>query len=192
MVHAYESSAEYDPIGEPGLSPDRGGCINLLTPKRTIIKKSQASAYNSCLIQVESWRQEGAGSMKQVCLIVDVARCSNCQCCFLADKDEHVGNDWPPYSLAQPKHGHRWIHVERKERGTFPKVEVTYLPTFCNQCREAPCLTAGPKGAVYQRPDGIVIIDPTLSKGCREHHGQLAPTVTSTGTTSLISRRSGP
>lgn len=106
--------------------------------------------------------------MNQVCLIVDVARCSNCHCCFLADKDEHVGNDWPPYSLAQPKHGHRWIHIERKERGAFPKVEVTYLPTFCNQCREAPCLAAGPKGAVYQRPDGIIIIDPTLAKGRRE------------------------
>jgi trimethylamine-N-oxide reductase (cytochrome c) len=62
VVHAYESSAVYDPMGEPGLSPDRGGCINLLTPKRTIIRKSQASAYNSCLIQVESWHQEGARS----------------------------------------------------------------------------------------------------------------------------------
>jgi Fe-S-cluster-containing dehydrogenase component len=107
-------------------------------------------------------------AMKKVCLVVDVTRCSNCHCCFLADKDEHVDNDWPPYSLAQPKHGHRWIHIQRKERGVFPKVEVTYLPTFCNQCREAPCLAAGPRGAVYQRADGIVIIDPTLAKGCRE------------------------
>jgi len=111
---------------------------------------------------------DGRRQVKKVCLIVDVARCSNCQCCFLADKDEHVGNDWPPYSLAQPKHGHRWIDIRRKERGVFPKVEVTFLPTFCNQCREAPCLAAGPKGSVYRRPDGIVIIDPELAKGCRE------------------------
>ncbi len=33
MVHSYESSAVYDPIGEPGKSPDRGGCINILTPE---------------------------------------------------------------------------------------------------------------------------------------------------------------
>ena len=32
VVHGYESSAVYDPLGEPGKSLDRGGCLNLLTP----------------------------------------------------------------------------------------------------------------------------------------------------------------
>ncbi len=54
-VHSYESSAIYDPIGEPGLSPDRGGCINLLTPSRPMIKKSSSMAANSCLVQIEKW-----------------------------------------------------------------------------------------------------------------------------------------
>ena len=57
-VHSYESSANYDPIGEPGESPDRGGCINLLTPKRMMIKKSHSHAANSCLVQIEKWRGE--------------------------------------------------------------------------------------------------------------------------------------
>lgn len=55
-VHSYESSAVYDPVGEPGSSPDRGGCINQLTPSRTIIKKSHAMAANSCLVQIEKWQ----------------------------------------------------------------------------------------------------------------------------------------
>ncbi len=55
VVHSYESSAVYDPIGEPGTSPDRGGCVNLLTPSRMMIKRSHALAANSCLIQVEKW-----------------------------------------------------------------------------------------------------------------------------------------
>lgn len=55
-VHSYESSAEYDPVGEPGSSPDRGGCINQLTPSRTIIKKSHAMATNSCLVEIEKWK----------------------------------------------------------------------------------------------------------------------------------------
>jgi trimethylamine-N-oxide reductase (cytochrome c) len=54
-VHSYESSAVYDPIGEPGFSPDRGGCMNILTPSRPMIKKSHSFAANSCLVQVEKW-----------------------------------------------------------------------------------------------------------------------------------------
>ncbi len=54
-VHSYESSAIYDPVGEPGLSPDRGGCMNILTPSRPIIKKSHSFAANSCLVQIEKW-----------------------------------------------------------------------------------------------------------------------------------------
>jgi trimethylamine-N-oxide reductase (cytochrome c) len=56
-AHAYESSAVYDPIGEPGSSPDRGGCMNVLTPRRPIIKKSHSIAANSCLVEVEKWQR---------------------------------------------------------------------------------------------------------------------------------------
>ena len=55
-VHSYSSSAVYDPIGEPGSSPDRGGCVNTLTPKRPIISRSSSTAANSCLVQIEKWR----------------------------------------------------------------------------------------------------------------------------------------
>ncbi len=55
VVHSYESCAEYDPVGEPGNSPDRGGCVNILAPSRNIIKKSSGMANNSCLIQIDKW-----------------------------------------------------------------------------------------------------------------------------------------
>jgi trimethylamine-N-oxide reductase (cytochrome c) len=57
-AHSYESSANYDPLGNPGSSPDRGGCINLLTPARMMIKKSHSHAANSCLVQIELWDKE--------------------------------------------------------------------------------------------------------------------------------------
>jgi trimethylamine-N-oxide reductase (cytochrome c) len=57
-VHSYESSANYDPIGKPGSSPDRGGCMNQLTPSRMMIKKSHSHAANSCLVQIEKWNEE--------------------------------------------------------------------------------------------------------------------------------------
>jgi trimethylamine-N-oxide reductase (cytochrome c) len=56
-AHSYESSATYDPIGDPGNSPDRGGCINLLTSKRNMIRKSHSIASNSCLVQIEKWKE---------------------------------------------------------------------------------------------------------------------------------------
>jgi len=52
-VHSYESCATYDPVGEPGESLDRGGCINMLTPSRMMMKKSHAMAANSCLVEIE-------------------------------------------------------------------------------------------------------------------------------------------
>jgi trimethylamine-N-oxide reductase (cytochrome c) len=54
-VHSYEGSSIYDPIGEPGSSPDRGGCMNILTPSRSIIEKSHSIAANSCLVEIEKW-----------------------------------------------------------------------------------------------------------------------------------------
>lgn len=56
VVHSCEGSARYEPMGEPGHSSDRGGCINLLTPGRSIIKKTHSSAPNSCLVEIRSWR----------------------------------------------------------------------------------------------------------------------------------------
>jgi anaerobic selenocysteine-containing dehydrogenase len=54
-VHSYESSADYDPVGKPGASADRFGCVNLLTPSRYITKNSSGMAPNSCLVQIESY-----------------------------------------------------------------------------------------------------------------------------------------
>jgi anaerobic selenocysteine-containing dehydrogenase len=57
-VHAYESCADYLPMGEPGASPDIAGCVNILTSKRFITPTSTAMANNSCLIEVEKWEGE--------------------------------------------------------------------------------------------------------------------------------------
>jgi Fe-S-cluster-containing dehydrogenase component len=103
--------------------------------------------------------------MKKYNMIIDVAKCHDCNNCFLACKDEYIENDFPPYSIAQPWHGHRWMNIMRKERGQYPKVDVAYRPTPCMHCDEAPCMNVGKEGAVYKREDGIVIIDPEKAKG---------------------------
>lgn len=106
--------------------------------------------------------------MKKWNLIVDVARCHDCNDCFLADKDEFVGNDFPPHAVAQPWTGHRWMNIHRKERGQYPIVQVAYLPMPCQHCADAPCMDASPQGTIYRREDGLVIIDPERAKGHKE------------------------
>jgi Fe-S-cluster-containing dehydrogenase component len=103
--------------------------------------------------------------MKKWNMIIDIALCHDCNNCFLADKDEFVGNDFPPYSVAQPWSGQRWMNIERKERGQYPVVQVAYLPTPCQHCVDAPCVADSPEGTIYRREDGLVVIDPVKSKG---------------------------
>ena len=106
--------------------------------------------------------------MKKWNLIVDVENCTNCNMCVLACADEYVGNEWPGYAAAMPKHGHRWINIERKERGAAPMVDVAFVPVMCQHCDNAPCMAAARDGAIHKRDDGIVIIDPVKAKGQKQ------------------------
>ena len=100
-------------------------------------------------------------------MVIDVAECTNCNLCTLAAMDEYVDNDWPGYAAPMPRHGHKWINILQKERGQAPMVDVAYVPTMCNHCDNAPCVTKG-AGAVKKRDDGIVLIDPVAAKGRKD------------------------
>jgi len=103
--------------------------------------------------------------MKKWNMIVDVARCHNCYNCFVATKDEYVGNEFPGYTAPQPLHGHAWVDMESRECGQWPMVEMSFRPVMCNHCDDAPCMEAATNGAIRKRDDGIVIIDPEKAKG---------------------------
>jgi Fe-S-cluster-containing dehydrogenase component len=98
-------------------------------------------------------------------LVVDISKCNACYCCFTACKDEYWDNDYPPYTVAQPRHGQLWMNLLKTERGKHPHIKVAYMAIPCMQCQDAPCVKAGKNEAVYKRPDGIVVIDPQKSRG---------------------------
>ena len=98
-------------------------------------------------------------------LIVDVEKCENCNNCFLSAIDEYAGNDFPGYTASIPLHGFHYFDIQKKERGQAPMVDVTYVPTTCMHCDDAPCIAAAENGAIKKRDDGIVIIDPEKAKG---------------------------
>ena len=98
-------------------------------------------------------------------MVIDVSRCVGCYNCFLACRDEHVGQEHLPVAAAQPEAGHRWMDIRVKEQGVFPKVKVTHTPVPCLQCEDAPCMKADTNGAITRRADGIVLIDPQKAVG---------------------------
>jgi Fe-S-cluster-containing dehydrogenase component len=76
-------------------------------------------------------------------------------------------NSWLPYTDEQPRHGPRWMNIQRKERGQYPRVDANFLPMPCQHCKDAPCVKANP-GCVSKRADGVVLIDPVKAKGKKE------------------------
>lgn len=102
--------------------------------------------------------------MANFAFAIDITRCSGCGSCFLACKDEYIGNDRKPYSVAQPGHGHKWLRLNEIEQGEGSKVKLEYIPVLCQHCENPPCANGAPEGAVYKK-DGAVILDPEKSKG---------------------------
>ena len=98
-------------------------------------------------------------------MVIDLSICNGCHNCQIACKDEHVANDWSPIAKPQPDTGQFWNKVINLERGSVPKVQVTYHHSICQHCEEAPCIEACNAGAIYRREDGIVIIDPARCRG---------------------------
>jgi len=101
-------------------------------------------------------------------MLINIDRCNGCYNCMLACKDEFAGNDYLPYSAAQPTEGKSWMKVTEKERGSTPKVKVDYIAVPCLHCGDAPCVNKSVDGSVYRRPDGIVIVDPEKAKGNKD------------------------
>jgi Fe-S-cluster-containing dehydrogenase component len=100
--------------------------------------------------------------------VLDLDKCNGCYCCQVVCKDEHVANDWTPYTKPQPDVGQFWIKLHETVRGSVPKVKVSYFPQMCLHCTEAQCMAAcQTEGAIYRRPDGLVIIDPLICTGCK-------------------------
>jgi tetrathionate reductase subunit B len=100
--------------------------------------------------------------------VIDVSICNGCYCCQIACKDEHVGNDWTPIAKPQPDTGQFWLKLNEYVRGTVPKVKMYYRPHLCMHCDDAPCISSCPiPGAIYKRPDGLVVIDPEKCTGCK-------------------------
>lgn len=56
VCKAFESSAEFDYFEDPRFGKvDRGGCVNVLTPRRPQMRHTDGMGSNSCLVELEPW-----------------------------------------------------------------------------------------------------------------------------------------
>jgi Fe-S-cluster-containing dehydrogenase component len=108
----------------------------------------------------------GGSAVKNYAMIVDVEKCTQCYNCVLSCKDEHFGFDFPPITAGCQELEQHWVDLKISERGKGDKVFVTCQPELCLHCKDPVCVKLG--DAVYQREDGIVIIDPVKAKGKKE------------------------
>ncbi len=88
--------------------------------------------------------------------VLDQTRCIGCHACTTACKSE---NEVPV--------GVTRTYVKSADVGTFPQARRAFQVTRCNQCTDAPCVTACPTQAMYKRPDGIVDFDKEICIGCK-------------------------
>lgn len=100
---------------------------------------------------------------KRYGLLIDLDRCTGCQTCAVACKMEN--------SLERVS----GIRVETvggprldTPSGEYPNLSMYYLPVPCMHCNEPPCMPSCPTEAIYQRQDGIVLIDDEKCNGCQQ------------------------
>ena len=88
--------------------------------------------------------------------VIDQTRCIGCHACTTACKSE---NEVPV--------GVTRTYVKAVDVGTFPNARRAFQVTRCNQCSDAPCVTACPTAAMFKRGDGIVDFDKSACIGCK-------------------------
>ena len=90
--------------------------------------------------------------------VIDLDRCIGCKGCQVACKQENgvaLGANRTLVRTVGPM-------------GSYPDVQMYFLPTPCQQCADPPCVQVCPTGACWQnRAEGVVLIDREQCIGCR-------------------------
>ena len=95
--------------------------------------------------------------MARNCIVVNLDRCTGCFGCEVACKMENgvaLGERWSKVLTVGPV-------------GEYPDMTRYALPTMCQQCENAPCVSVCPTGASYRDEDGVVLVDKEKCIGCK-------------------------
>lgn len=88
---------------------------------------------------------------------IDLDSCIGCHSCAVVCKQENnvgLGTFYNKVLTVGPS-------------GTYPDLEMYYLPVACQHCDEPQCVEVCPTGASYKREDGVVLVDHSKCIGCQ-------------------------
>ncbi len=89
-------------------------------------------------------------------MVIDLRRCTGCHACAIACKSENA----VPLSVFRS-----WVKII--EKGKYPAVTRSFLPSMCNNCENPICVRNCPTQATYKREDGTVMVDPHRCIACK-------------------------
>ena len=101
--------------------------------------------------------------MANYAIITDLNRCTGCLACTVACKAINgvdVGSFWIKTLRVGP-------HPIEGGSGTFPDVEMYFLPVQCQHCENPECVKVCPTEASHVREDGTIQIDKSKCIGCQ-------------------------
>ena len=88
---------------------------------------------------------------------IDLDSCIGCHSCAVVCKQENnvgLGTFYNKVLTVGPS-------------GTYPDLEMYYLPVSCQHCDNPECVSVCPTGASYKRDDGVVLVDHSKCIGCQ-------------------------
>ena len=94
--------------------------------------------------------------MPRYAMVIDLQRCVGCSACSISCRNENNVPD-----------GIYWSNKITETSGTFPNVRYHYIPTLCNHCENAPCVSACPTGASHVNEGGTVLVTRHKCTGCK-------------------------
>ncbi len=101
--------------------------------------------------------------MTRYAMAIDTKRCFGCQTCSVACK---MSNNLPK--------GVRRNHIITSGStkpdcggGTFPNIDMTYVPLSCQHCDNPGCVSVCPTGASFKTDDGVVHVNTDECIGCK-------------------------
>ena len=96
--------------------------------------------------------------MKKMTFVIEVDRCIGCKGCQVSCKLEN--------KVALGANRNQVLTIG--PIGTYPDIQMYFLPTMCQHCENPTCAEVCPTGACYQDPeDGVVRIDRNVCIGCQ-------------------------
>ena len=101
---------------------------------------------------------------KKYGMLIDLFRCVGCDSCAVGCKIENNEPEGIFWNRILTVGGDQ---VDTSA-GTYPNLQMHFLPLACQHCENAPCVKVCPVDATYKREsDGVVLVDYDRCIGCR-------------------------